>query len=152
MSYEFYGMLKIPDEYDRDTYRLNWRTFSPTPCFDTMCLGCNQRALVDESGMIRTHNQMGTQNRPKWPQCMGRFVRYNPVRVTSNQHVWFSDVVSYLQGFRIKLCMHVSSLPFVHLSPSDLAVRLITCWKTLQLIDTLTRFWRCEQSLNGCLL
>jgi hypothetical protein len=35
--------------------------FSPTPCFTTRYLHCNQRALMDESGMIRT--QMGMQNR-----------------------------------------------------------------------------------------
>jgi hypothetical protein len=70
-----YGMLKIPAGYAIDTYRLNSRTFL-VKFLCTSLLGVSagicQRALVDKPGMIRT--PMGTQNRSKWPQCMGRFV------------------------------------------------------------------------------
>jgi hypothetical protein len=48
----FYGMLKIPAEYDRDATSAKFKAvFSPTPSFAAMCLWCNQRALVNESGV-----------------------------------------------------------------------------------------------------
>jgi hypothetical protein len=54
-----------------------------SPCFlPSVSAGICQRAVVDESGMIRT--QMATRNRSKRSQCMGRFVRYHPATVTSN--------------------------------------------------------------------
>jgi hypothetical protein len=42
---------------------------------------------VDKPGMIRT--PMGTQNRSKWPQCMGRFVWYHSVTVTTSKYSLF---------------------------------------------------------------
>jgi hypothetical protein len=55
------------------------REVSPAslPEFST---GYCQRALVDESGMIRT--QMGTHNRQKLWKCLGSLVRYHSVTVT----------------------------------------------------------------------
>jgi hypothetical protein len=45
-------------------------------------IALEQRTLVDESGMIRT--QDGDHNTPENGRSfIGRFVRYNPVAVTS---------------------------------------------------------------------
>jgi len=57
-----------------------------SPCFATKCLCWYlPNALVDESGMIRT--QMGKHTIRKRSQCMGRFVWYQAVSITSNQKV-----------------------------------------------------------------
>jgi hypothetical protein len=45
-----------------------------------VCAGYCQRALVDESAIVRT--QMGTLKDLRWSQCMGRLIRYHPVTVT----------------------------------------------------------------------
>jgi hypothetical protein len=42
--------------------------------------GYCQKALVDESGIIRA--QMGTHNGWKWSQCVGCLVWYHPITVT----------------------------------------------------------------------
>jgi hypothetical protein len=45
--------------------------------------GICQRALVNESGMIRA--QIGMHSiLQKWSQCMGHFVQYHPLTITSN--------------------------------------------------------------------
>jgi hypothetical protein len=82
----FYGMLKITAKNDRNNMVTKFKNFTPTPCFYTRCLFFIQRTLVDESRVIRT--QMVTHNTSeKWPQCMGRFVRYHPVTVTSRSYI-----------------------------------------------------------------
>jgi hypothetical protein len=56
-------MLKFPAEYDRDTSSAKFRAISRQiyfPLLPVVSAGYCQRALVDESGTIRT--QMGTQN------------------------------------------------------------------------------------------
>jgi hypothetical protein len=45
-----------------------------------ICAGYYKINLVDELRMIRT--QMGNKIDQKWSQCMGRFVRYHPVKQT----------------------------------------------------------------------
>jgi hypothetical protein len=56
-------MLIIPEEYDRDTSPINERAFLakllPASLLDVSA-GIFQRALMDESGIIRT--QMGPHN------------------------------------------------------------------------------------------
>jgi hypothetical protein len=61
-SYDFYGMLKIPAEYDRDTTSSKFKDIChKLPASPLDVSAANQRALVDESGVIRT--QMGKHNR-----------------------------------------------------------------------------------------
>jgi hypothetical protein len=57
----FYSILMIPAEHGRYCVCYIQGLFMPTPFFATRCLYCNQRALVDESGMIRT--PMGMHSR-----------------------------------------------------------------------------------------
>jgi len=79
-------MLKIPAEYDRDTSPAKLAHFLakfPPASLLGVSVGIYQRALVDESGMIRT--QMGTHNRSEivssaWDAL---YIRCNPVTVTS---------------------------------------------------------------------
>jgi hypothetical protein len=60
--------------------------FLPSFCITTRCLWCNQRALVDESGVLELRWGHNTVDQ-KWPQCVcvRRFVRHQPVKVTCNQ-------------------------------------------------------------------
>jgi hypothetical protein len=60
----FYGMLKIPVEYERDTSPTKFTAISRKVSFASLlgvCTGCCQRTLVVESEMITT--RMGTHNR-----------------------------------------------------------------------------------------
>jgi len=66
--------------------QLNSRVFSPTPSFTARCLWCNQR-LLHKPGVLEL--RWGRTIDHKWPQCLGRFVRYHPVRVNSNQYMLF---------------------------------------------------------------
>jgi hypothetical protein len=61
--------------------------FSPPLYFTARCLWCNQRALMNESGVLelrweRTINQ-------KWLQCLGRFVRHHSLSFWSSLFVYF---------------------------------------------------------------
>jgi hypothetical protein len=56
--------------------------FSPPSCFIARCLWCYQRALVDESGVLQL--RWGRTIHQKLPQCLGRFLRHHPIKVTSS--------------------------------------------------------------------
>jgi hypothetical protein len=82
----FYGMLKVPAEYDRDTSPAILKNVLLQVYIFGLLLGVSdgicQRALADESGIIRT--QMGKYSiSENGLSCTGRFVRYHPVTVTS---------------------------------------------------------------------
>jgi hypothetical protein len=62
-------------------HQLNSMTFLVNSCFTAGCLSCNQRALVDESGVDEV--RWGRTIDQKWPQIFGCFVGYHPVTVTS---------------------------------------------------------------------
>jgi hypothetical protein len=79
----FYGMLKNLASYDRDATSAKFKDIShqlPASLLDV--LGATRERWwmnrVLELRWERTVDQ-------KWPQCLGRFVRYRPVRVTTNQ-------------------------------------------------------------------
>jgi hypothetical protein len=71
----FYGMLKIPAEYEIDISSAKFTDISRQVSLDSLVVvsaGTCQRSLLDESGMIIT--QIGTNNRLKWSRCMGHYV------------------------------------------------------------------------------
>jgi hypothetical protein len=77
-------MLKIPSECDRDTSSAKLtdisRQDSPDSLLD-VSVGICYRALVDESGVIRT--QMRTHNTSEMVTVRGMPERYHPVTVTA---------------------------------------------------------------------
>jgi hypothetical protein len=50
----FYSMLKIPTEYYKDTSKAKFRDISCQMPDSLLGVCCNQRTLMDESGMIKT--------------------------------------------------------------------------------------------------
>jgi hypothetical protein len=72
-----YGMLKIPAEYDKDTSpaKLTDIYRQVSPCFVTTCVCWHLPALP---AFVRNDldSDGDAQYIRKWPECMGRFVRY----------------------------------------------------------------------------
>jgi hypothetical protein len=80
-------MLKIRVEYDRDTSPAKLTDISAKFHYSSLIIvsaGICQRALVDDSRMIRTQMRTHSRSENGRPQCMGRFVRYHTVTVTSD--------------------------------------------------------------------
>jgi hypothetical protein len=77
-----------------DTDRKNSVAYSHqnSPRFATWCVCCNQIRELWWMNREGTELRWGAQQIRKWRQCMGRFVRYHTVTVTSNNkiqcHLW----------------------------------------------------------------
>jgi hypothetical protein len=86
----FYGMLKNPAEYDRDSSSAKFSAISRqvSPCFDTRCLWWS---LPEISGRWMIITRMGNaQWIIKWSQCMGHLLWYHPVTVSVS--LWMTRV------------------------------------------------------------
>jgi hypothetical protein len=85
--------------------RLNSSIFSPAPCFANRCFWCNQRALVDGSGIIRTR---GCTIDQKMASVLGTFSMIPPCN--SKEYPSFLYSHSYLANF-IPSLYRVQTLP-----------------------------------------
>jgi hypothetical protein len=85
--------VREPYEYEMTYFvdKIHGHSSSRFSYFATRWLLVNARALVDESGMVRTHK--GTQ---KWSPSMGRLARYHSVTVNFvlSSSIWFEQLTT----------------------------------------------------------
>jgi hypothetical protein len=114
--------------------------FSPTLFFVTRCLCCNQRALVDEAGIIRT--QMGTHNRSE-NGSSAREAFYDTIPYVTSNIISSMFLLCSQHHLQVKLKFIIFFLPLMstlltHKLELEIRIQFICCqfsddkWKYMQ--------------------